>query len=37
MARIKERAVALVARKKKKPAHATGPDMMTDGTSQRNK
>jgi hypothetical protein len=32
MARIKQKAVTPVARIKRRPIHATGPDMMTDDT-----
>jgi hypothetical protein len=37
MARIKKTSVTPVARIRRRPIHATGPDMMTDGTSPRNK
>ncbi|KAK1610527.1 hypothetical protein QYE76_034200 [Lolium multiflorum] len=34
MAKIKKKAVIPVARKRRRPAHVTGPDMMTDGMSR---
>jgi hypothetical protein len=37
MTEARKKSVTPVARKRRRPAQATGPDMMTDGTSPRNK
>jgi hypothetical protein len=37
MVKIRRRAATPVVRIRRRPIHATGPNMMTDGTSPRKK